>query len=56
MTKTKTLAIRIDEDTMQRIEAFKEKLEKQVPGLQISFAEAARMAIKKGLDAEGATG
>jgi len=43
-------AVRVDDDTMERLARLAKRLSDVVPGINVSFADAVRVAILRGLD------
>jgi hypothetical protein len=51
--KKEITQIRMDPDLKKRVQVYREKLSKRTRGVEISFSEAARALIERGLEREG---
>ncbi len=51
--RKKITQIRMDEDLKKRVRKYRDVLQKRANGIEISFSEAARSLIERGLEREG---
>lgn len=54
MTKTHSVAIRLDDVLSERIEAAKRRLVMRVPGMHVSWSDVVRGLIEAGLERDEA--